>query len=265
VMQLGFATAYPWLPREQALLAAAAARCREAMERVRMVGEIRRLEAVSRQSQEEERRRIGRDLHDEVGQALAFLRLELDMLEREAPAGLRRRLGDSRDLAGRTAVELRRVVAALSPSVLDRLGLEAAIRHLAARFRRTHATELRLRVSLGARPLGPQTEEAIYRVAQECLQNIARHSRATRVNISLRNADKTIKLSVTDNGAGFCAERAWSKPKSFGLAGMRERAGLLGGTFEVRSAPGKGTKVMLELPLGAVPVIANGKNSRTVN
>jgi signal transduction histidine kinase len=200
-----------------------------------------------------------------VGQALAFLRLELDMLEREAPAGLRPRLGESRDLAGRTAVELRRVVAALSPSVLDRLGLEAAIRHLAARFRRTHPTELRLRASLGAGVLGPQTEEAIYRVAQECLQNVARHSRATRVNISLRNADKTIKLSVTDNGAGFCAGKAWSKPKSFGLAGMRERAGLLGGTFEVRSAPGKGTKVMLELPLGVAPVIANGKNSRTVN
>ena len=92
-----------------------------------------------------------------------------------------------------------------------------------------------------------------------------RHSQATHVNISLRNADKVIKLSVTDNGAGFCAEKAWCKPKSFGLTGMRERAGLLGGKFEVRSAPGKGTKVMLELPLGAAPVIANGKNSRTVN
>jgi two-component system sensor histidine kinase UhpB len=265
VMQLGFTTPYPWLPREQALLSAAAARCWEAMERVRMVGEIRRLEVVSRQSQEEERHRIGRDLHDEVGQVLAFLRLELDMLEREAPACLRRRLGESRDLAGRTAVELRRVVAALSPSLLDRLGLEAAIRHLAARFRRTHGTELRLRASLGAGPVGPQTEEAIYRVAQECLQNVARHSRATRVNISLRSADKNIRLSVTDNGAGFCAEKAWRKPKSFGLTGMRERAGLLGGTFEVRSAPGKGTKVMLELPLGTAPVRANGKNSHIVN
>ena len=265
VMQLGFATPYPWLPREQALLAAAGARCQKAMERVRMAGEIRRLLAASRQSQEEERHRIGRDLHDEVGQALAFLRLELEMLERQAPESRRGRLGESRDLAGRTAVELRRVVAALSPSVLDRLGLEAAIRHLAGRFRRTHAAELRLRASLGTGPLCPQTEEAIYRVVQECLQNVSRHSGATRVNLWLRSADKSIKLSVTDNGAGFCAEKAWSKPKSFGLAGMRERAELLGGKFEVRSASGKGTKVTLELPMGDAPVIANGKNSRIVN
>jgi signal transduction histidine kinase len=105
----------------------------------------------------------------------------------------------------------------------------------------------------------------IYRVAQECLQNIAKHSQATHVNLSLRGSDKNIRLSVSDNGAGFCAETAGSQPMSFGLAGMRERAALLGGTLEVRSAPGKGATVTLQLPRSSAPVTRNGKNSRTLN
>ncbi|PWU04761.1 MAG: hypothetical protein C5B51_16225 [Terriglobia bacterium] len=266
VLQLCFSTPYPWLPREKGMLAVAGARCREAIDRVRMAREIRQLEAASHCIEQEERRRIGRDLHDEVGQALAFLRLELEMLEREAPPQLRPRLGTSRDLAGRTATELRRVVAALSPSVLDRLGLDAAVRHLVERFRRVRETHVRLRGSVAAvSSVSKQVQEAVYHVAQECLQNIAKHTQATRVNLWLRAADKKIRLSVTDNGAGFCADKAWRKPNSFGLVGMRERAALLRGRFVVRSTPGKGTSVLLELPLGDAPVEANGKDSRTVN
>jgi signal transduction histidine kinase len=100
----------------------------------------------------------------------------------------------------------------------------------------------------------------IYRVAQECLQNVAKHSGATCVNLSLRSTDKRIRLSVRDNGAGFCADQALSKPKSFGLTGMRERALLLGGTLHIATAPGKGTEVTLDLP---APVVLNGKDSHT--
>jgi signal transduction histidine kinase len=264
VMQLGFRVPYPWLPREQTLLAAAAARCQQAIERARMAEELRRLEAQARQAEEEERRRIGRDLHDEAGQTMAFLRLQLEMMERDAPQHLRPRLAEARDLAARTTVELRRIVAALSPSVLDRLGLETALRQLVARFRRTHSSQVRLRSVLPDR-LPKATEEVVYRIAQECLQNLAKHSQATRVNVFLRMSDKHIRLSVRDNGAGFCADKAWNKPKSFGLAGMRERAALLGGTLAVRTAPGKGTTVMLELPTGTALVASNGKNSRIVN
>jgi two-component system sensor histidine kinase NreB len=89
----------------------------------------------------------------------------------------------------------------------------------------------------------------IYRVAQESLQNIAKHSQATRVNLSLRAADRYIRLGVSDNGTGFGADMAKTKPMSFGMAGMRERAALLGGTLAVRSAPGKGATVVLRLPL----------------
>jgi signal transduction histidine kinase len=262
VLQLGFATANPWSAREEALLAAAAASCRKAIERTRMALQIRRLQAESLRAEEEERRRIGRDLHDEAGQSLAFLRLQLELIERDAPERLRPRLSAVRELAGRTTVELRRLVARLSPSVLERLGLETALRLLIRRFRYTHGMCTQYRPSRLPEHLPRPAQEVIYRVAQECLQNVAKHSGATCINLSLRSTDKKIRLSVRDNGAGFSADQALSKPKSFGLAGMRERALLLGGTLNISTAPGKGTEVTLDLP---APVVVNGKDSHTFN
>jgi len=254
LVQFGFRVRYPWLPRELALLVAAGERCYEALERSRMEREIRRLEAASRRAEEAERRRIGRELHDEAGQSMLLLRLQLEMIERDAPAPLRPRLAETRAIAERAVAELRRLVAALSPAVLDRLGLKSALRQLAARFQKTHPAGLRLRISTSSEHLPMPTREVIYRVAQECLQNIAKHSRATQVNISLGSADKSIRLSVADNGAGFCAETARNQPMSFGLAGMRERASLLGGTLTVRSAPGEGARITLQLPRSSAPV-----------
>ena len=265
LVQFGFRVPYPWLPRELALLVAAGERCHEALERARMEGEIRRLGAEARCAEEQERRRIGRELHDEAGQSMLLLRLQLEMIERDAPEPLRPRLAETRAIAERAVAELRRLVAALSPAVLERLGLKSALRQLAARFRKTHPAGLRLRVSTPSEQLPMPTQEVIYRVAQECLQNIAKHSRATQVNISLRSADKSIRLSVVDNGAGFCAETAGNRPMSFGLAGMRERAALLGGTLAVRSAPGEGARITLQLPRSAAPVTLHAKNSRTLD
>jgi signal transduction histidine kinase len=265
LVQFGFRTRYPWLPRELALLVAVGERCHEALERARLEGEIRRLEAEARCAEEEERRRIGRELHDEAGQSMLLLRLQLEMIERDAPAPLRPRLAEARTIAERAVAELRRLVAALSPAVLERLGLESALRQLASRFRKMHPAGLRLRISTPSEHLPMPTQEVIYRVAQECLQNIAKHSGATQVNLSLRSADKSIRLSVADNGAGFCAETARNQPMSFGLAGMRERAALLGGTLAVRSAPGEGARITLQLPRNSALVTRNGKNSRTLD
>jgi signal transduction histidine kinase len=248
LLQLGFAAPYPWLPRELALLHAAGARCFEAIERVRMQGEVRRLEAVARRAEEEERRRIGRDLHDEAGQSLVLLRLQLEMMEAGAPPALRPQLAEARQTAGRTVVELRRAIAALSPAVVERLGLEAALRQLVARFRKQLAADVSLRVPAVSAGLSRETQEVIYRVAQEALQNIFKHSGATAVKVAVLSADNSIKLSVRDNGTGFSTKAALGKPMSFGLAGMRERAALLGGTLVVRSSPGNGATVMLELP-----------------
>jgi signal transduction histidine kinase len=265
LVQLGFASPYPWLPREQALLDAVGDRCAKAIERARLEEQVRRLEAAGRRAEEEERHRIGRELHDEAGQSLLLLRLQLELMEREAPVALAGRLREARGIAEQTVDELRRIVAALSPEVLERLGLESALRQLAGRFQKMHPARLSLRIGKLAPPLALPVQQVIYRVAQECLQNIAKHSQASAVNLLLQSADQSIRLSVSDNGAGFCAERAWSKTMSFGLSGMRERATTLGGTLTVRSAPGKGARIVLSLPLGAATVGSNAKNSRIIN
>jgi signal transduction histidine kinase len=248
LLQLGFAGPYPWLPRELAMLHAAGARCFEAMERVRMQGEVRRLEAEAHRAEEAERRRIGRDLHDEAGQSLVLLRLQLEMMEKDAPPALRQRLAQARLIAERTVDELRRSIATLSPAVVERLGLVAALRQLSARFRKQQSGEVRLRISPGIAGLSLEAQEVIYRVAKEALQNVLKHSQASSVKLLLGSADKSVKLSIQDNGVGFSPETARGKPLSFGLAGMQERAALLGGTLVLRSAPGKGATVILELP-----------------
>jgi signal transduction histidine kinase len=265
VAQFGFAVKYPWLPRELTLLEAAAERCRAAEERARLEGENWRLQAMAQRAEEEERRRIGRELHDEAGQCLLLLLLQLEMIRRDAPAGLRERLAESRGVAESAVTEIRRIVAALSPSVLERLGLRAAMRHLAGRFRKMDAARLEMRIALGRKAIPHAVEEVVYRVAQESMLNIVKHSGAKWVKLSLRTADSCIRLSVSDDGAGFSDEAAVRKLASFGLAGMRERAALLGGTLAVQSAVGKGVTVRLELPLSEAPGKSNGKNTRIVD
>jgi signal transduction histidine kinase len=248
LIQLAFATDYQWFPRELALLQAAAERCFEAIQRARTEKELRRLEAAARHAEEEERRRIGRELHDEAAQSLLLLRLQLETMERDAPTALHPRLAQTRVIAERTIEELRRTISALSPAQLDRLGLERALRQLAARLRKAHPAEVRVRIPPVCAEIARPIQQVIYRVAQESLNNILKHSQATRVNLFLGSTDKSIRLSVRDNGAGFSTEAAMSKPMSFGLAGMRERAALLGGTLQVRSTPGRGATVTLDLP-----------------
>jgi signal transduction histidine kinase len=208
--------------------------------------EVRRLESLARLAEEQERRRVGRELHDEAGQSLLLLRLHLEMLERKAPARLRPGLADARATTERIVVELRRIMAALSPAVLERLGLAPAIRQLATRVGNSCGAAVHLRLRGRSAGLPMAVQEVVYRVAQEALQNVAKHARATSVNLSLECTDKRVRLCVADNGAGFAVDTA--RPTGFGLRGMRERAGLLGGTLEIRSAPGKGASVTLRLP-----------------
>ena len=256
-IQLAFDTSRRWLPRDRTLLEAVAARCLQAVARATAAAAIRRLEAQALAAEEQERRRIGRELHDEAGQSLMLLRLRLEMLERNAPEPLRAGLAEARGIADSTIAEVRRIVAALGPALLERLGLAPALRQLAARFRKNQHARLRLRIALNGFELPIRQQEVIYRVAQESLNNAAKHSGARNVNLSLHAADKRIRLSVSDDGAGFSAETAFRKPMSFGLSGMRERAALLGGTLTVRSAPAKGAIVILELP--------NGEDSRSAH
>ena len=130
---------------------------------------------------------------------------------------------------------MRRLIAALSPAVLEQLGLGAALRQLVNRFQRLHST-CRVKLQLSKMGVLPQQVEVIsYRLVQECFNNIGKHSAATHVNISLVSADGKLRLMVEDNGVGFNVEEALAKRESFGLSGMRERVALLGGEFHVES------------------------------
>ena len=270
VMQFGFSKEYEWLPREQELLAAAAERCLMAAEKARLMEDLAAREEQVRQLaehmlhvEEMERRRISRELHDEAGQSLLCIRLQMELLEQTLPpeqAEAILKLREARDLTERTILEMRRLIAALSPAVLEQLGLGAALRQLVNRFRRLHPVRIRLHLArLGRLPQG--SEIIIYRLVQECFNNIGKHSGATNVNVSVSSADGLVRLSVEDNGVGFNVEEALARRDSFGLSGMRERVALLGGRFEVQSFPvnevnagkrkGKGTKISITLPLAA--------------
>jgi signal transduction histidine kinase len=258
-VQFGFRKPYEWLPREVDLLTAAAERCSLAAAKARLVEELAAREEQVRQLaghmlriEERERKRISSELHDEAGQSLICIRLQLELLERMAApaeqAQLKAGLEETRALTERTIIEIRRLIGDLSPAVLEQLGLPAALRLLAARLRNLHGMRVKLRIAFpGA--LSKDLSRVAYRLTQECVNNIARHSGASHVNISLSSADGKLKLHVEDDGAGFNVEEALGKRDSFGLAGMRERAALFGGVFHLRSRPGRGTRVLIELPV----------------
>jgi len=261
-MQFGFSNSYEWLPREQELLAAAAERCLMAAEKARLMENLARREEQIRSLAEHmlhveeiERRRISRELHDEAGQSLLCIRLQMELIEQALPereSESREKLRDAREMTERTILEMRRLIAALSPAVLEQLGLGAALRQLVNRFQRLQSG-CRVKLQLTKMGVLPHQLEIIsYRLVQECFNNIGKHSQATLVNVSLISADGVLKLVVEDNGIGFQVDEALAKRESFGLSGMHERVALLGGQFHVESrteAPKRGTKISIELPI----------------
>ncbi len=257
VIQFGFRRPYEWLPREKDVLMLAAERCVLAAEKARLTeglaareAQVRELANRLSQVEEKERRRISSELHDEAGQSLLCVRLQLEMLERQTPNScqdLRGGLADVRALTEKTILEIRRLVSALSPAILDQLGLAAALRQLAGRVRRLRG--LRVALQLGPlREISTTVATAAYRLVQECLNNAVRHSGAAFINISAAMADGELRICVSDNGIGFRVEQGMTKPGSFGLAGMGQRVALLGGEFHVTSRPGRGTKIAIRLP-----------------
>jgi two-component system sensor histidine kinase DegS len=164
----------------------------------------------------------------------------------------RDKLREAREMTERTILEMRRLISALSPAVLEQLGLGAALRQLVNRFQRLHSA-CRVKLQLAKMGSLPQQLETIsYRLVQECFNNIGKHAGATLVNVWLVSADGVLKLIVEDNGVGFIVEEALAKRESFGLSGMRERVALLGGRFQVESrmeSPKRGTKISIELPI----------------
>lgn len=226
------------------MLLAAGERCWMAAEKARLMDDLaRREEQVRRlaehmvEVEEAERRRISRELHDEAGQSLLCVRLQMEMLEQDLPveaAGIRHRLSSLREMTEHTIIEIRRLIAALSPAILEQMGLAAALRQLVGRFRGIHSAQVHLDLPRRL-DLPKKVEQIVYRLVQEIFNNIAKYSLASSVNLSLETADGRLRLKVEDDGVGFDVDEAFSRSNCFGLSGLRERVALLGGLLELKS------------------------------
>lgn len=194
-------------------------------------------------AQEAERVAIARDLHDEVGQVLTGVLLQLNSIAEGAPEH-RDELDEARDAVRRALDEVRRISRELRPEMLEQLGLVSALTELSRSFERLSGMRVERELSTSLPPLAPETELAVYRVAQESLTNIARHARATRVTIALEPGHDSVVLRVADDGRGF----EGAPHEEGGLRGMRERALLVGGALAIRAAPEGGVEVRLEVP-----------------
>jgi signal transduction histidine kinase len=203
--------------------------------------------------QEEERKHLSRELHDEVGQALAAINMHLGMLQRNGTVDgrlLKKKIGDTLTLLAQTMETLHGFARELRPAMLDELGLLPALRS----YLRNFAERTGLRVSFAASPeaerLNDEQKTVVYRVAQESLTNVAKHAHASRVTVRLRRLSRGLQLEIKDNGRAFKVDEQLSRKgrKRLGLLGMQERARLVNGRFAVKSRPGKGTAVSMEIP-----------------
>jgi len=197
---------------------------------------------------EEERARIARELHDELGQALTVLRIDLAWLRNKCAAfepGIVARLAAAHGLVERTVEAVRRISEDLRPAMLDDLGLAAALEHHVARFAQSTGMACELAMNREEFALDERLATALFRLVQEALTNVARHAHARRVTVRIDEQDAAIQLAVADDGCGFCAA---AEHKGFGLLGMHERVKMLGGQLAIDSAPGAGTRIEARLP-----------------
>ena len=195
--------------------------------------------------QEHERRRIARELHDEVGQTFTGVMLQVEGLAAVIPEELREQLDELRETARAGTEEVRRIASRLRPEALEDLGLQSALSSLATAF----AEQARVRVERRLDPALPLSEEqelVVYRVAQEALTNVARHANATEVQLWLKRTEEQVVLTVSDDGRGLASD---AMPSSHGISGMRERAMLIGAQLRFTEPPAGGTQVQLSIPL----------------
>ena len=204
-------------------------------------------------AQENERSRLGRELHDDITQRLAVLAIAAGQAERKAGAPEEaERLGAMREGLVRLSEDVHRLSYQLHPSILADLGLDAALESEAEQVERLSGLAVEVRTGPLPAPLPPALALCLFRVAQEALRNTARHARATRARLSLRAEAGALRLRIEDDGAGFAPEAPRARP-SLGLASMRQRVAAIGGRLRVESAPGKGTRIEVEVPLEGAP------------
>ena len=218
----------------------------------RIEEERRRSGQLAMRAQEEERRRLARDLHDEVNQALTAILLRLEALAQDSPPERGPEVAELKKLVNQAMEELLNLARQLRPSALDDHGLLPAVEAQLKRFSARTGVQVRLHTEGEPNDLSEVVQTAIYRVAQEALTNVARHAGATAVEVDLEAEDGRAELRIRDDGAGFdpgsIARAGTEGPGAgLGLGGMAERARLVGGELDVRSSPGGGTSVTLRV------------------
>jgi signal transduction histidine kinase len=212
-------------------------------------------------SQEKERKRISRELHDEIAQALIAVYVHLAALKKEAHLNtnsLTQNIGNTQRLVSRSAKIIHQFARELRPAALDDLGLVPALESFVDQFHRRTGIAVELQVPLGLETLDCHRRTAIFRVVQESLTNVDRHADASRVVIHLSRADDLVTLLIHDNGRSFrvgSPYRNHGTTKRLGLLGMRERIEMVGGAFEVKSAPTSGTTVSAVIPMNRTPLL----------
>jgi PAS domain S-box-containing protein len=212
--------------------------------------ELRRLTARAEAIREEERTRLAREIHDELGQALTILKLDLSWLHQNLAGPnpkLRKRLKSMIEHVDHTIESVRRISSELRPSILDDAGLVAAIEWQAAEVQKRTGVRIRIDSNSEMTELQPETSVTAFRIVQEALTNVLRHAQASRVQISLKKEADALRISVADNGRGMTQEQM-SASNSLGIVGMNERIAKMGGDFAISSRPGKGTRLDMIIP-----------------
>lgn len=213
--------------------------------------------------QEEERRRLARELHDGIGQILTALANQLQRIHDDARVtenlGLGQRLADALEITRGALHDTRELSRLLRPTLLDDLGLEAALNWLGRTLSERAGIRIEVHSTLGERRLAADVETLVFRITQEALTNVMRHSAASEVQILLACGGGILKLQVRDDGRGFDPETVVAAQSGhFGLVGMRERAARLGATLTIDGQPGRGTTVEVKVPLPAPARGAHG-------
>jgi signal transduction histidine kinase len=256
VLLIGFSRPRQWLPTERDLLKAIADRSAQAIDRARMNDALREREARIAElsghllrAQEEERKRISRELHDETGQALMVIRLYLGMLEGSVSTrSSRAKIRETLEVVDRTIEGIRRIIGRLSPLVLQELGLIAAVRKEAKDLAKSTGVKARVNLASDFGRLPGALETAIYRVVQEALHNVAKHADAASVVIEMFREGDRVRLTIEDDGVGITRKPNPAR-QTFGVSGMRERISTLGGKMTIVSSPGHGTRIEVDAPI----------------
>ena len=216
--------------------------------------QLRHLSHQLLSTQEEERKKISRELHDVIAQTLASINVRLGALKEEATTNtkdLRKKISSTQRLVGKSVDIVHRFARELRSTVLDDLGLIPALDSFVKSLAKRTGLHIHLKVFAAVEELDNDKRTVLYRVAQEALTNVARHAQASRVEVSIQKLPAAVRMEIKDDGKSFQVRRVLDVRRShrLGLLGMRERVEMVGGSFSVESAPGKGTTVLAKIPL----------------